>query len=504
MTPMPTARSELGVAVVNGKIYVIGGLSGGLPVNVNEEYNPSTNDWSTMAPMPTARSACAVAVYENKIYVIGGEVGNGYVGNNEVYDPGTNTWETKVSMPIPRAYLSASVVDGKIYLIGGKEYSGSSPYYQQANVNEIYDPANDTWSTGTSMPTGVFGYASAVIDNKIHIIGGSQTSNSQGNIMYLDSHQIYDPQTDTWDLGANLPSAATYAAAGATAGFMAPPMIYVMGGYFLSSFSDSVQVYNPLNDSWSKGVSMPEVRAYFGIAVVNDILYVIGGSDGKNVFDSVLEYTPAGYGSAAPIIQITSPENQTYSKVTLNFTVNRTPQWIGYSLNNHSNVTINNQAQLYNLTEGSNNIILYANDSAGNMGYSNRVFFSVDTIAPKIVILLPQNQSYGSTDIQLTFNLNKTTTRIDYSLDGQQNVTIVGNVTLPALSNGSHRLTIYATDEVGNEGSKTVYFNIAPFPTITVVGVAASVTIALAAGYLLFERRKPSNKKEKIEIIPKS
>jgi hypothetical protein len=99
--------------------------------------------------------------------------------------------------------------------------------------------------------------------------------------------------------------------------------------------------------------------------------------------------------------------------------------------------------------------------------------------------------------------VNKTVTWLAYSLDGQQNVTIIGNVTLPALSNGSHRLTIYATDEVGNTGSKTVYFNIAPFPTVTVVGVAATITIALAAGYILWERRKPSNKKEEIGILPK-
>jgi hypothetical protein len=137
------------------------------------------------------------------------------------------------------------------------------------------------------------------------------------------------------------------------------------------------------------------------------------------------------------------------------------------------------------------------------MGYSNRVFFSIDTIPPKIMIIIPQNQSYGSTDIQLTFTVNKTVKWLAYSLDGQKNVTIIGNVTLPALSNGSHRLTVYATDEVGNTGSTTVYFNIAPFPTVTVVGVAATITIALAAGYLLWERRKPSNKKEEINILPK-
>ena len=87
---------------------------------------------------------------------------------------------------------------------------------------------------------------------------------------------------------------------------------------------------------------------------------------------------------------------------------------------------------------------------------SNTVFFSVDTLPPNIMILLPQNQSYDSTDIQLTFTVNENVTYLAYSLDGQENVEIIGNVTLPALSNGSHSLTLYATDELGNSAEKTV------------------------------------------------
>ena len=508
LTPMPTARGGLGVATVNGKIYAIGGLSDGSPVNVNEMYDPATNEWTTEAPMPTARSGCAIAVYDNEIYVIGGAVGNGYVGNNEVYNPGTNTWETKASMPTPRAYLSASVVNGKIYLIGGEAYSSVSPYYSETNVNEVYDPAKNTWTSGTPIPTAVYGYASTVIDGEIHIIGGSQTSSVQGGSVFVNSNQVYDPQNDTWSLGADLPSAVTYGAAAATEGFLAPPLLYVIGGYFLNSFSSDVQAYNPSNNSWSIGASMPTARAYLGVAVVNDVLYAIGGFDDQNGLstaglNTVEEYTPIGYGTAPPIIQITSPENETYNNVTLNFTVNRDTEWIGYSLDNHANVTILGETELLNLTQGAHNIILYANDSLGNMGSSSRIFFSVDRIPPNIEIIIPQNQTYGATDIQLTFIVNKTAKWFGYSLDGGQNVTIIGNVTLPALSNGSHRLTVYATDEVGNTGSKTVYFNISPFPTVTVVGVAASITIAFAAGYLFWERRKPSSKKEEKIVLPK-
>ncbi len=504
ITPMPTARGGLSVATVNGKIYAIGGMSGDAPVNVNEVYDPESNDWTTEAPMPTARSGCAVAVYDNEIYVIGGTVGNnGFVGNNEVYNPATNTWGTEASMPTPRAYLSANVVNGKIYLIGGEEYSSISPYYIETNLTEVYDPATNTWTTGTPIPIAVYGYASTVTDGEIHIIGGSQASHSQGSSIFFDSNQLYNPQTDTWSLEANLPSAVAFGAAASTEGLMAPSLLYVIGGYFVNSYSSTVQAYNSSSNSWSTGISMPTARAFLDVAVVNDVLYAIGGFDGQNWLDTVEEYTPIGYGTAPPIIQINLPQNQTYNKVTLNFTVNKATEWMGYSLDNHRNVTINGETQLFNLSQGAYNIILYANDSLGNMGVSNRVFFSVDTIAPNIVISFPLNQTYSSTDIQLTLEVNKTVKWLAYSLDGEQNVTIIGNVTLPALSTGSHRLTVYATDQIGNTGSKTVYFNIAPFPTVTVVGVAASIMIAFAAGYILFDRRKPHNKKEKIDIPPK-
>ena len=173
-------------------------------------------------PMPTPRSGFAIAVYQNKIYVIGGTVGNGYVGNNEVFDPISNTWETKASMPTPRAGLSASVVNDKIYLIGGKKYSNTPPFSTDTTINEVYDPAKDTWSTQTSMPTAVQGYASAVADGKIYIMGGLLDATSLQNSRISGSKQVYDPQTDSWSLAANLINAVGYGAGAATEGYMAP------------------------------------------------------------------------------------------------------------------------------------------------------------------------------------------------------------------------------------------------------------------------------------------
>ena len=215
-------------------------------------------------------------------------------------------------MPTPRADLSACVVDGKIYLIGGKEYSNISPNYAETDINEVYDPTTNSWTTEAAMSSAVYGYAAAVVDNQIHIFGGLKSSVVVGKNIFVDDNQVFDPQTDKWNLGANLTSVSSYGAAAATTGFTAPVRAYFIGGYSAVAFSDAVQVYDPLNDSWSAGEAMPTARAYLGLAIADDIIYAIGGFDGQNYLATVEKYTPVGYGTAPPQIFISSPDNKTY------------------------------------------------------------------------------------------------------------------------------------------------------------------------------------------------
>jgi hypothetical protein len=292
---------------------------------------------------------------------------------------------------------------------------------------------------------------------------------------------------------------ASYGAAAATQDYLAPARLYLAGGYSQNVLTSKTQVYNPYNNSWTTGTSLSSPRADLALAVVNDVLYAIGGFDGQNWLNINEQYKPADYGTVPPKLQITSPENITYSKVNLTFSINRGASWIGYSLDNQGNITVKEgtNTSLLGLSQGSHSIILYANDSQGNMGYSNIVYFSVDTIPPVIKILIPQNQTYGSTDTELTFTVNEKVKDLSYSLDDQTNITIIGNVTLPALTDGSHRLTIYATDEVGNADSTTVYFSIASFPFVTVVAAVVIVIIVSASGYLFYKRRKTGKGEEK-------
>jgi hypothetical protein len=268
--PMQQARGNLGVAVVAGKIYAIGGSDAtALPqsdhlVGANEEYDPLTDTWVSKAPMPTAMCNFAAAVYGNKIYCFES-------GLTQVYDSVTDTWENKTAMPTNRGGFQANVLGEKIYLVGGHVAIDAYPWENGTNVNEVYDPQTDMWSLGAPLPMAVEGYASAVFDGKLYVFGGGKAylNLTLGNIT-----QIYDPEADSWSYGSPSPFIATYAHAGATMGVNAPPRIYLFNTEIQVP---SDQVYDPVSNTWSVGVAEPTQRSDFGLAVVDDLFYAIGG-----------------------------------------------------------------------------------------------------------------------------------------------------------------------------------------------------------------------------------
>lgn len=378
MASMPTALTGLKAAVANGRIYVIGH-------NITYEYNPAGNVWVAREPMLTPRRSFGMAVYQNKIYVIGGNLEGGQItGANEVYNPLTDTWETKTSMPTPRAQLDANAVNGRIYMMGGRTGGPDTTVV----LNEVYNPATDTWATQAAMLYPVVMYASAVVGSKIYVIGGQDE-------FYPDSpnvafNQIYDCESNTWSLGAPIPTVVWQVAAGATTGISAPKRIYVMGGLPDRSLegTDLNQVYTPENDTWTSGASMPTPRLGLAIAVVNDLLYALGGTwmalnPQSPIYAANEQYTPFEYGTildtTPPNLSIVSPENKTYSanNISLTFYLDESAEWIGYCLDGRPNVTISGNTVIPSLSSGSHSLTVYAKDAAGNIGTSEVIYFTI-------------------------------------------------------------------------------------------------------------------------------
>jgi len=208
--------------------------------------------------------------------------------------------------------------------------------------------------------------------------------------------------------------------------------------------------------------------------------------------------------TTSPTLSILSPENKTYTvnEVPLTFTVSEPTSWIGYSLDGQANITIAGNTTLTGLSDGMHSLIVYASDIAGNVGYSDIVYFTIqttpiDTTPPSISILSPENKTYDTTDIPLTFTIDESVSWIAYSLDGQANLTITGNTTLSGLSDDSHSLMVYAKDTAGNTGaSEIIYFTIETekeeaFPTLILATIVIAGIAVLGVAVYFLKKRKP-------------
>ncbi len=287
---MPTERWEHYTCVVDGKIYVIGGAG---PVyqalRTVEVYDLATDTWTAKSEMSTARQGLSTSVVNGKIYAIGGGASSSssYMqvetfSTVEEYDPATDTWTTKSPMPTARGFHSANVVDGKIYIIGGSQASG--PDQNHVLTVEVYDPATDTWSQKGDMPVSRAAGSSSVVDGKIYVIGG------YGGARRVDE---YDPSTDTWTMKSEMPTARHALSTSALDG-----KIYAIGGYVpgVGGYPGvaTVEVYDPATDTWTTAPDMPTGRFGPRTSVVDGKIFVIGGMARwiKSAYGTVEVYDP--------------------------------------------------------------------------------------------------------------------------------------------------------------------------------------------------------------------
>ena len=268
LTPMLVSKGNSGSAVIDGRIYIVGGwnniyISG---IASTEVYNPETDSWSSCANMRFQRGGLTVETVNKKLYAIGGaksRTANDVCDIVEEYDPQKNSWTIKNGMPGKRGWHCSCVLNDKIYIIGGLNIST----FETSNF--VYDPVTDEWDSIAPLNYHRQQASCCVFENKIYVFGGFN-----GNLSWEARTEVYDPLTNTWSVSSLIPGAFHSHHA-----FMYDNKIYNIGGGGITDdiHSEPVWMFDPASNLWQEMRDIP--KDFMGSAQqqIGDYIYIFGG-----------------------------------------------------------------------------------------------------------------------------------------------------------------------------------------------------------------------------------
>lgn len=202
VAPLPVPMHHANAAVVNGKIWVVGFLTG-LAFDADGrvfQYDPAADEWTEGTPMPlgTERGASGVAVEleGSDIFVAGGLREGAAVADFSVFSATTGTggaWTGLVNMPAPRDHLGAGVIDGVFYAVGGRNTLINS---HVPDVLAWNPSAPSSWTPKSPMPTSRGGAATFATGGGIYVFGGEGNTATESGV--FSEVERYDALRDTW------------------------------------------------------------------------------------------------------------------------------------------------------------------------------------------------------------------------------------------------------------------------------------------------------------------
>ncbi len=263
-SPMPSKRSDFAVAAYDGYLYVIGGRTDGRINPTIAQFDPLTDQWTSLGEKPTPVSHIRAVTIGRRIYIPGGEDGQGNVLNVfEAYDPVTRQWDQLPPLPEPRSRYALVSLDGRIYVIGG--WNGSTVCADMF----IYDPATKSWSAGPPLPTARFNADAAVIDRRIYVIGGS-TGRAP-----LHLNEYYDEDKQIWNRGAPLAEPV-----GSPAAVSVINLILVFDAQ-----SGRMLQYAPLLDEWTVSPVPSDIMISSRAILVQTSIFIFGAEESNGLLN---------------------------------------------------------------------------------------------------------------------------------------------------------------------------------------------------------------------------
>jgi non-specific serine/threonine protein kinase len=213
--------------------------------------------------MQVARSEHPAAVLDGVVYVFGGLVstaqGTMATASVEALDLDNDTWSAAPDLPSPRHHAMAAAAAGRVYVMGGFDARGFNPVATAWS----WAPGEEEWTPLPDLPIAIGAASAVVVNDVIYLVGGVPTGNS---LLALA------PGTDVFTQLADADRQREHLGAAALDG-----RIWAIGGRWRSTMRRDVEVYDPATGEWSAGPPMAEARSGFGATVVDGNIVVGGG-----------------------------------------------------------------------------------------------------------------------------------------------------------------------------------------------------------------------------------
>lgn len=255
------------------------------PTTLSNPLSSSADDqaavaWSQVSSegSPTGRHENSAATVGDELFLLGGR-GERPV---DILDLKTGKWRQGAKPPREINHAQAVTFEGKIYILGAL----TGPFPQEDVVPRImiYDPASDAWSEGAELPEDRRrgGGGVVVSDGKFYMVGGNRLGHNSGFVPWLDS---FDPKAGTWEVLPDAPRPRDHFHAVVQDG-----KIYAAGGR--TSAQDKgeplaltvapMDVFDLATRSWSTVQDpIPTPRAGVSVAAVDGLIVVMGGESDK-------------------------------------------------------------------------------------------------------------------------------------------------------------------------------------------------------------------------------
>jgi N-acetylneuraminic acid mutarotase len=279
-TPYPPDLQGFGVAIVEEKIYMIGGHDDDTNVMVATMYvyDIVNKTWATGPNLPEELGYFGTAVIEKKIYVVGGENNAGDTRAEILeFDTTTNNWRiliAELNLPFPLKDLGLVAIDKTLYAIGGSnatlavqdivqslDLSSGVRYLDAvAAVAALTAPsvAGSRWVPKDLLPEERNDFGVAVHENKIYVAGGSNDTLAVQDTLY-----VYDSKKNNWETKDALPQPLCCPAMVAGGEYL-----YLVGGSTDCTYDTAVRTmykYNIKTPGWKTDKEMVAKRNLFGV-----------------------------------------------------------------------------------------------------------------------------------------------------------------------------------------------------------------------------------------------